>query len=321
MGDPPEGMLLTTSEVAGLLAVHTSTVKRWTAEGRLVSHKTEGGHRRVHLNHVLAAARERGIPTFLDAFDPWEANVWLAVQQASRRQDFRRVHSLSLSWLSRGETDLMGRLLVEVGRHPHIPFTDFLDGGIRGLMVRVGEEWKGGRLQVGEEHMATQVVLEALLRLRPGWDRLGFQPNAVVDLLPVAVVGAMEGDQHELGAQSVRILLERDGWKVYYLGSDVPVEEFAAIQVAQVASMVCISFSPRNSLPDLQRAVRILGEFYRPRYPYALALGGSLVGTDPDQLGDNPFEALFVSGSVEEFLVWTRSLLNPDEVGSYGRPS
>ena len=321
MVDPSEGMLLTTSEVAGLLAVHTSTVKRWTAEGHLVSYKTEGGHRRIHLNHVLAAARERGIPTFLDAFHPWEANVWLAVHQASRRQDFRRVHSLSLSWLSQGETDLMGHLLFEVGRRPDIPFTRFLDCGIRGLMARVGEEWMGGRLQVGEEHMATQVVLEALVRLRPGWDRLGFHSGAGSDPPPVAVVGAMEGDQHELGAQSVRILLEREGWRVYYLGADVPVEEFASIQVAQVACLVCISFSPRNTLPDLQRALRVLGEFYRPGYPYALALGGSLPEIDPKQLGDGPFQGLLVSGSVEELSAWTRSLRNPDEALGSRRPA
>ena len=321
MSDPHQDLLLTTSEVAGLLSVHPSTVKRWTAEGRLASRKTEGGHRRMHLNDALSTARERGISTFLDPFHPWEANVWLAVNQASRRQDFRRVRSLSLSWLSQGETDLMGRLLFEVGRHPEISFNRFLDDGVRGLMAQVGEEWMGGRLQVGEEHMATQMVMEALLRLRPGWDRRWLPGNGAAEPPPTAVVGAMEGDHHELGAQSVRILLERDGWRVYYLGADVPVEEFAAIQVAQVASLVCISLSPRNTLPDLQRAVRVLGEFYRPRHPYALALGGSFSGIDVGELGEAPFEALLVSGSVDELQEWTRSLLENRGAWSSGRIS
>jgi excisionase family DNA binding protein len=321
MSDPHQDMLLTTSAVAGLLSIHPSTVKRWTTEGRLHSQTTEGGHRRVHLNDALATARERGISTFLDPFHPWEANVWLAVNLASKRQDFRRVRSLSLNWLSRGETDLMGRLLYEVGRHPDISFTRFLDEGIRGFMSQVGEEWMGGRLQVGEEHMATQMVLEALVRLRPGWDRRWLPEGAARDDPAVAVVGAMEGDHHELGAQSVRILLERDGWRVYYLGADVPVEEFASIQVAQVASLVCISLSPRNTLADLQRAVRVLGEFYRPRHPYALALGGSFSEIDPDQLGETPFEALLVSGSVDELQNWTRCFLERHGAWDSGRSS
>jgi excisionase family DNA binding protein len=321
MGHPSDGMLLTTSEVADLLAVHPSTVKRWTDEGRLRTRTTGGGHRRIHLTHALDTAGEQGISTFLDTFHPWQANVWLAVRQASRRRDFGRVHSLSLSWLSQGETDLMGRLLLEVGRHPDIPFTRFLDEGVRGLMARVGEEWIGGRLQVGEEHMATQVVMEVLVRLRSGWDRLGSHNQTPQEAPPVAVVGSMEGDHHELGGQAVRIVLEREGWRVYYLGGDVPLEDFAAIQTAQLASLVCISFSPRNTLPDLQRAVRVLGEFYRPRYPYALALGGSLPDIDPARLGHGPFGAMLFSGSVEKLSVWARSLLGREEPLGSGRPS
>lgn len=319
MANPSHRILLATSEVAGLLGVHPSTVKRWTDQGRLQSRKTEGGHRRIHLNEALATAREQGISTFLDPFRPWEANVWLAVTQASQDRDFKRFHSLSLSLLSQGDTDLMGRFLFEVGRHPHIPLTRFLDQGVRGLMARVGEEWVGGRLQVGEEHMATAIVMEALLRLRPGWERVGMPVEGASEDLPVAVVGVMEGDQHELGAQSVRILLEREGWRVYYLGANVPVEDFAAIQAAQVARLVCISFSPRNTLRDFQRAVRVLGEFYRPRYPYALALGGSLADLDPGQVEEGPFEALLVSGSVGDLSAWTRSLLQRDGAGSSGR--
>jgi methylmalonyl-CoA mutase cobalamin-binding subunit len=165
------------------------------------------------------------------------------------------------------------------------------------------------------------MVLEALVRLRPGWDRRWLPEGAARDDPAVAVVGAMEGDHHELGAQSVRILLERDGWRVYYLGADVPVEEFASIQVAQVASLVCISLSPRNTLADLQRAVRVLGEFYRPRHPYALALGGSFSEIDPGQLGETPFEALLVSGSVDELQNWTRSFLERHGAWDSGRSS
>lgn len=319
MADSHDRMLLSTSAVADLLGVHPSTIKRWADEGRILSRKTEGGHRRVHLSDALSTARDRRIATFLDIFHPWEANAWLAVTQAAHHQDFRRVRSLAMSWLSRGETDLLGRLLHEVGRRPDIPFPRFLDEGIRGFMALVGEEWQAGRLQVGEEHMASQVVMEALLRLRPGWERPLPLVEGASDPAPVAIVGATEGDQHDLGAQAVRILLEREGWRVYYLGANVPLEEFAAIQVAQVATLVCVSFSPRNALPDLQRAVRVLEEFYRPQHPYALALGGSLGDIGPIQLGSGPFEALLVSDSAEELLGWVRSLPQSGELSASRR--
>jgi methylmalonyl-CoA mutase cobalamin-binding subunit len=124
----------------------------------------------------------------------------------------------------------------------------------------------------------------------------------------VAIVGAIEGDQHEVGAQAIRILLEQQGWRVYYLGADVPVEEFAEIQRAQAASLVCISFSPRNALPDLQRAIRVLEEFYRPGHPYALALGGSLSGFPEEEISGGPFRATSISRSAQEFLDWVQIL-------------
>jgi len=274
----------------------------------MVSQKTTGGHRRVRLSDALDTARSQEIQTFLDFFRPWEANVWLAVSEVEERGTYGRLHNLALGWLTKGETDLVSRLLVEVANRPRVPLPQFLDNGIRTFMARVGEEWQEGRLAVGEEHMASQIVMESLLRLRTTWEPPGRGRQKSEDSPLVAVVGAMEGDHHDLGALAVRVLLEREGWKVYYLGADVPVEEFAEIQRAQGASLVCISFSPKNALPDLQRAVRVLEEFYRPEYPYSLGLGGSLAGISDEMVPAGPFLARSISRSTQELLTWIETL-------------
>ncbi len=299
---------MTSSRVAELLNVHPSTVKRWCDEGSLASERTQGGHRRIKLNDALNAAKEHDIATFLDVFHPWEGNVWLAVSEIEEGGSYRRLLNLALGWLTQGKTDLLGRLLFEAGVRPSIPFPEFLDEGIRAFMSLVGEEWQGGRLPVGEEHMASQMVLEVLLRLRTGWDSPLSTIPSENGTRPVAVVGAMEGDHHDLGAQSIRVLLEREGWKVYYLGADVPLEDFAEIQRAHGASLVCISLSRENRLPDVQRAVRVLGEFYRPGYPYALGLGGGLRDTSEEMIPEGPFEAQSFSQSAQDFLTWVRTL-------------
>ncbi|MFC1660694.1 cobalamin-dependent protein [Gemmatimonadota bacterium] len=308
MNETSSGLLLTSTKVADLLGVHSSTVKRWCDEGALLSERTDGGHRRIRLGDALDTGRSHGISTFLDFFHPWEVNVCLAVTDVEERKDFRRLHNLALGWLSSGNTDLMGRLLFEVGSRSTVPFPLFLDEGLRAFMAQVGEEWQGGRLAVGEEHMASQVVLEVLLRLRTGWDHPLSPGHWTNDPPPVAVVGAMEGDHHDLGAHSIRVLLEREGWRVYYLGADVPLEDFADIQRAQGASLVCVSLSPKNGLRDLQRVVRVLGEFYRPGHPYALGLGGSLGTISEEMVPDGPFDAVSISKSAQEFLTWVRAL-------------
>ncbi len=308
MTTPDPRLFLSTTRAAELLAVHPSTVKRWCNSGSLRADKTGGGHRRIPLDEALRWARREGIPTFLDPFHPWEANVWLALSEVEEGAGFRRLENLALTWLAQGESDLLARLLYETARHPAVPLTTFLDRFLQGFMRRVGEEWERGRLQVGEEHMASQVVQEVLFRLRPGWDRLDGRSfsggGPAQEAPPVALVGAMEGDEHALGALAVRLVLEHHGWRVYYLGPNVPLEDFATIQRAQAASLVCISLSPPKSTPDVVRAVRVLGELYRPQYPYALALGGSVGNPDPVDLHPGPFEDLFLARSSEELVRW-----------------
>jgi len=312
---------LSTSEVGSLLGVHPSTVKRWSDQGTLRVTRTKGGHRRFHLRDVLSGARSEGIPTFLDPFHPWEANVWLALQAGRADGDFSGVISLGLSWLRQGDTDLLGRFFFEIARQGEVPFPVFLDQAIRGFMARVGDEWEEGRLQVGEEHMASEVVNEAFIRLRLA--REGSEvPKREVNPPPrVAVVGSAEGDHHDLGAQAVRAVLEREGWKVYYLGGNVPVEDFARIQQAQLADLVCISFHAGSTLTDLRRSLETLARYYGERTPYSLALGGSLNGVRRADLPDGPFLGFSISGSAAEFSSWLENEFPQPSSDPVGRNS
>lgn len=289
-------LYLTTSQVAELLSVHPSTVKRWCNEGDLEVDKTDGGHRRIHLRDVLALASDRSISTFLDAFAPYEGHVWTAVRQALDEGSFHRVRSLAMGWLTRGHVRRLSALFLELGRHPDLPFPRFCDEALRGFMHDVGETWRSGRLRVGEEHMASEALTEVLVRLREG-------PETQVDAggRPVAVVGSMGGDRHYIGGLCVRLLLERRGWEVFFLGSDVPVEDFAAMQRARAADLVCISFAPPNTAADMKRAVRILGEFYDGSPPYTLALGGDLSEAPFLDDLDLPFRELGIYSSLQSF--------------------
>jgi excisionase family DNA binding protein len=289
---------LTTTQVAELLAVHPSTVKRWCNEGELAVHRTVGGHRRIDLHDALTLARERKIASFLHAFAPDEHAVWIAVDHLLETGDFAPVHALAMDWLAAGQMRLLGELFYVLGRHPRIAFTDFCDVGVKGFMTRVGESWRSGRLCVAEEHMVSETLVEALLRLR----RLAGPSRAGADGEPPhAVVGVMAGDRHQLGAQCVRLLLERRAWQVSFVGADVPVEDFAAVQRARAARLVCVSFAPPSTAADMQRCVRILSEFYDRAAPYTLALGGN-VGEPAALAGlPRPFRELAVFGSAASF--------------------
>ena len=293
-------LILGTSEVAELLAVHPSTVKRWSDDGHLPADKTDGGHRRFHLGDVLGGARERGVRTYLDPFTPYEAHVWSAVEDIRNEGSYRRLHALAMGWVTRGHHDRVGRLFATLAEHPSLELTDLLDHGVRGLMERVGDAWRDGRLRVGEEHLVSQTLMEVLLCMRRLPEDDDGSPEA--DDAPWAVVGATDGDQHHIGALCVRLVLERAGWRTLYLGPSVPVEDFASVQRARSADLVCISFSPTGTGTDPHRSLRILESLYEASSPYALALGGGAAG-DPAE-GDRalPFREVGRFASCASFL-------------------
>ncbi len=300
-------LFLTTSETADLLGVHPSTVKRWADGDGLEADKTVGGHRRIYLRSALSFAEERGIDTFLTPFAPFESHVWLAVRDAKDHQDFQRIRSLALGWLIRGYPRRVTALFHELISRPDLSFAQVCDEAIQPFMAEVGTAWREGRLRIGEEHMASQAILEALIQFSPR-NRLEDpdEESGSARRRPVAVVGAMEGDHHQIGSMCIRVLLEREGWQVFFPGANTPAEEFAALQRARSADLVCISTSPPATGANMRRATELLREYYRPAHPYSLVFGGSQVRAQSVLSGDLPFRSVELFESAREFTEWVR---------------
>lgn len=302
------GLYLTTGEVAEVLDVHPSTVRRWCEADEVPLRTTSGGHRRIHLSDALELARVRGIDTYLASYSPYQAHVWQAVRESEERGDFRRIRSLALGWLVLGFPERIGRLFRALGRRSRMEYASFIDEAVRGFMSDVGEAWRDGRLRVGDEHQASRAVQEALLSLREQWlgrdGRHGATGAAGRDA--VAVVGSAEGNQHALGSLSIRILLERRGWRVAYLGPDIPLEEFSDTQQARRASLMCVSVSGPGAEGMARRAFRVLGRLHDPAHPCALAIGGTGLSVDVLTGAPSPFLATGTFAGVGDFGRWLR---------------
>ena len=187
-------------------------------------------------------------------------------------------------------------LLLTLGRIGSVPLSDFCDSALRDLLGSIGGEWESGRLRVGDEHMTTEVVTGVLHALRREW--LDSQPDRSPATggqsiaPPVAVVGTLEGNRHGIGALSTRMILERRGWRVYYPGVDVPVEDFGFVQMSRDASLVCISLPPNATLGDVTRTLSILSKYYDQARPYSVVFGGLASVNLEGEIQEGPFESV-----------------------------
>lgn len=135
------------------------------------------------------------------------------------------------------------------------------------LAEAVGDLWALGKLPIAGEHMASEVVLHALkggLRMSRGHG-------------PLILAGCLPGERHEWGLLATLAVAQEEGWRVHYLGPDLPVQELVEAAWKLSAAVVGLSSADpgivRTSLPAL---VALPGKL-PPRT--AAALGGA--GMEP----------------------------------------
>jgi methanogenic corrinoid protein MtbC1 len=101
------------------------------------------------------------------------------------------------------------------------------------LMQTIGDDWRDGKTRVFEEHLASAMVRSALGALRMAQTP---EPGA-----PELIVTTPAGQIHEIGALMVASMAASQGWKVTYLGPNLPAEEIVAAAERRGARAVALS--------------------------------------------------------------------------------
>ena len=295
---------ISTRQASELLGVHESSVKRWCNAEALECWLTPGGHRRIPILGLVAFAHEQDIPLPLRHFGEDAGCVWAGLERAHREEGFEALADLTYAWVAQGRSRLPARL-IEYLRAEGFTLGRILDRLVGPVMQRVGMGYHEGRVSIGDEHRMTQAMRDTLVTLHAADEAPG-QPGGTVK--PVAVVGCARGEVHELGALMVRLGLEAEGWRVVYLGLNVPTEDFVAQQIKHEATLLCISMMPPMGRAEAQTLMRLLDRMYDPAHPYRLAVGGSALNSDDalDRTGLTiPDVRLF--GGIEPFMEWVRT--------------
>jgi MerR family transcriptional regulator, light-induced transcriptional regulator len=99
-------------------------------------------------------------------------------------------------------------------------------------LQELGERWERGSVTVAQEHFASNLLRGRLASLARGWGH-GHGPRAVLACPP--------GERHDLALLVFGIALNRNGWRVGYLGADTPLEELINTAVDTAADLVVLA--------------------------------------------------------------------------------
>lgn len=103
-------------------------------------------------------------------------------------------------------------------------------------MVTIGELWEQNELSVAEEHLATEITERLIGQLSPS-----FSPQQAVGEPGRVVMGCVAGERHVLGLRMLADIFRKQGWRVLYLGADVPTHDWTRLVARFSADLVAIS--------------------------------------------------------------------------------
>lgn len=155
-------------------------------------------------------------------------------------------------------------------------------------LVQIGELWLNGQVSVAVEHFASSFIKSRLANL--------FHSSPHNMYGPLVIVGCAPEEFHELGAMFLALFLRRSGYRVVYLGQNVPIESLEGIVEAMHPDAVCMSatraetaaalYSLRDSFDKMERQhgraplLAYGGQVFN-KFPHITErLGGAYLGED-----------------------------------------
>src|SRR6201987_3711820 len=109
-------------------------------------------------------------------------------------------------------------------------------------LTGLGERWESGTASVAQEHFASNVIRGRLAGLARGWGD-GHGPRALLAPPP--------GELHDLALMVFGIALNRNGWRIDYLGMNTPVEELTRTVDARHPDLVVLAVTLPETLGPL----------------------------------------------------------------------
>jgi MerR family transcriptional regulator, light-induced transcriptional regulator len=167
-------------------------------------------------------------------------------------------------------------------------------------MFQIGELWCDGKVNVAQEHLATQITLGQM-------DKLRLIQSAPRSLSYRVMVCCVEGEHHFIAARMAADLFQMEGWQVDFLGPDVPTAALIEIVSARRPNLLALSTTLQSNLRRTRALIKKIRKL--PAVPYIIVGGRATRG---DNSGNNKIQGIETAANVIEGVTLAKKILAPD---------
>ena len=150
-----------------------------------------------------------------------------------------------------GDKDLATKLILDAARNK-FSVKDIYFYVLERSLKEVGRLWEMNIMDISQEHYFSNVTQQIMSQLYPYINTKEKNGYSCVSL-------SVNGDFHNIGIRMVTDLLEAEGWKTYYLGSNIPTQNVIKAVQDRKANVLIISATMAfnlDSVANLIKAVR-----------------------------------------------------------------
>ena len=182
------------------------------------------GHRIGNIAHLPAEELRRLLATEL-------APSALGADRGNRGHDLGCLEAACLEAIrcmdGAGLEGVLARALVLLGGQ------GLLQRLVGPLARKLGDLWSEGTLSAAHEHFASAAIRQFLAQ--------AIKPQGLTPSSPCLVAATPSGQLHELGAVMVAAAATSAGWRVVYLGANLPAAEIAGAVIQNRAQALALS--------------------------------------------------------------------------------
>jgi DNA-binding transcriptional MerR regulator/methylmalonyl-CoA mutase cobalamin-binding subunit len=251
--------------------VTPSSLRFLERQGLLVPRRSPGGHR---LYTPADVARLRRIKRWQREHLPL-AEIRERLAALDRLPAPGRLAEAFLDQGLAGRGAEARRTLVQA-HDAGLPLVRLFEEVLRPALEELGERWAAGRLSVGQEHEVSALARDVVAELTAGL------PEPPLPL-GVAVAACPPGERHDLGLRMAAAVWAARGYRVHFLGADLPAESILEAVLRRGAGVLLLSAATEATYAALEAAVRAVATLPAGARPGVVA-GGQAVRGHQDAL-------------------------------------
>jgi len=226
---------LNSKEVASIMCVNVSTIKRWTDSGKLDCYQTVGGHRKFLLSHLKNFLKEKINQKFriniIQYLNKGEKELVQRIDRIDYKYLRNYLFQLGLQQSVDSFHDVINSLLIK-GEPQH----QIYDELILNILNKIGSLWSKNQLSISDEHIVSETIRNVMYRIHSEISTNDVKiPKKVICM-------TLTNDEHEIPLIMLQSILDGMNIPTTNLGPNSPVHEIESnIQVVNPTHLIISS--------------------------------------------------------------------------------